>query len=220
MACCTTEGTDRMFSKQADHYAKKFRKKGLDRPQRLIVEVLEQLGVAGRSILEIGCGVGGLHLSLLQKGGSFALGVEVSGGMIAKARELARELGFYERASYVQGDFVSTCNELSTTDIVVLDKVLCCYANPKVLIERSAAKANMLYAISYPRDAWIARLFFGSTERLGTLLRWSFHPFYHQPAEIEAIVREQGLEEVNSKVTPLWQVRVFRRREKAGSRFQ
>ena len=213
MSCCTVEGTDKIFSRQANRYARKFRKNGLDRPQRLIVQRLERFGVEGKSVLEIGCGVGGLLLALLEKGGRSACGVEISEGMIAKARELARESGVSERVSYVQGDFVPSYANVPQADIVVMDKVLCCYPDPKMLIERSTVKAGVLYAVSYPRESWLSKLFFTTSERLGTLLRWSFHPFYHEPRELEALIRRQGMEEVDSRATPMWQVKMFQRKK-------
>ena len=211
MACCTLEGTDKMFSSQAKRYAKRFRRRGLDRAQRYVVAELERFGVEGTSILEIGCGIGGLHLTLLRKGAASAFGVEISGGMIAKARELAIELNVSERTKYLQGDFVSAHGEIPSADIVVMDKVLCCYADPNLLIQRSAVRANAFYAVSYPRDRWLARIGFGSSQRIGKLLRWSFHPFYHEPSELDRMVQQQGLREVASQTTPIWQVKVFRR---------
>ena len=216
MACCTLEGTDKLFSSQADRYARKFRKKGLDRAQRAIMRVLEQRGLRGRSVLEVGCGVGGLILSLLRKGGSSGVGFEISQGMIAKAKELARESGVSERVTYVQGDFVSHGVDVPMADIVVLDKVLCCYPDPDVLIERSSAKAAIFYAVSYPRDAVMARSYFTATERLGTMLKWSFHPFYHKPRDLDELIFRQGWEEMDAETTPMRQVKVFRRRNGRG----
>ena len=213
MSCCTVDGTDKAFSRQARRYAKKFRRSGLDRAQRSIVIGLERLGIEGKSILEIGCGVGGLHLTLLKKGATSAFGVEISAGMIVKAKELAAELGVSERVAYLQGDLVSANGEVQPADIVIMDKVLCCYTDAQLLIERSAAKANVFYAVSYPRDAWLARLGFLSIERVGRLFRWSFHPFYHEPAELDRMVQQNGWRSVFSDTTPIWQVRIFRKEQ-------
>ena len=216
MRCCTLEGTDKLFSSQADRYARKFRKKGLDRAQRAIMRVLEQRGLRGRSVLEVGCGVGGLILSLLRKGGSSGFGIEISQGMIAKARELAGEFGMSVRTTYLRGDFATLEGEVPIADIVVLDKVLCCYPDPDVLIERSSARAAIYYAVSYPRDAVMARSYFTATERLGTMLKWSFHPFYHKPRDLDELIFRQGWEEMDAETTPMRQVKVFRRRNGRG----
>lgn len=211
MSCCTTEGTGKMFSTHAARYAKKFRRNGLDRAQRRIVEELERAGLKGKTILEVGCGVGGLHLTLLTKGADSALGVDLSEGMIEEARKLAREFGVDERTSYMQGDPVTGNGSIPERDIVILDKVLCCYAEPAKLIERSAAKAGELYAVSYPRESWLAVVGFGFIQWVGTLFRWSFHPYYHKPDWLKRLITDQGLTETGSATTPVWQIKLFRR---------
>lgn len=211
MGCCTTDGTDRIFSAQARRYARKFRRKGLDRAQREILRALAVVGVENRSILEVGCGVGGLHLNLLKSGARTALGVDLSTGMIEEAKKLAREFGVIERASYWQGDLVVSNGAIPQSDIVILDKVLCCYADPRALIEISAGKAGMLYAVSYPRNAWLATIGFTISQWIGTLFRWSFHPYYHKPAWLDELVKQQGLQEIAAGTTPIWQIRLFGR---------
>lgn len=218
MGCCTVEGTGRMFTRQANWYARKFRRKGLDSAQRVIVASLERAGLQGKSILEIGCGVGSLHLSLLQRGASSACGVEISSGMIAKAKELADELGFGERVSYWQGDVVNANGEVDSGDVVVMDKVICCYANPDLLLHTSTAKAKRYYVISYPRNGMLAKIGFGGMEALGSLFRWSFHPFYHSPTRIVEIVRGAGFEEADEATTPIWQIKMFERSRGAEGR--
>ncbi len=211
MDCCTTEGTDRIFSGHARRYAKRFRKNGLDRAQRSILKALENAGIMGRSILDVGCGVGGLHLTLLKKGACSAVGVEVSAGMIEEAKKLAKEFGVAGRTSYTHGDLTSVNGSVHLSDIVILDKVLCCYPDPEKLIDISAAKARILYAVSYPRKSWYAAIGFSMAQRMGMLFRWSFHPYYHQPARLDALIMQHGLQQVDTRTTPIWQVKLFRR---------
>jgi magnesium-protoporphyrin O-methyltransferase len=203
---------DKMFSRSARKRARKFVRKGLDKPQQYIVQELDRLGIEGRSILEVGCGTGGLHLTLLKKGAASAVGIEVAGGMITEAKRLAAELGLADRTTYIRGDFLTANGSIPTADVVLMDKVLCCYADPRALIERSAIKAKSYVAVSYPRDALFARLAFGSGEKVGKALRWSFHPFYHNPAVLEGLMVEAGLENIASYTTLIWQIRVLRKK--------
>jgi SAM-dependent methyltransferase len=212
MSCCSIQGTGRTFSESAGYYAWKFRHRGLDAPQRILARALRDLGLASRSILEIGCGVGGLHLTLLKEGARSACGIEVSEGMVRKARELAAEMGLTSQTEYQVGDFAVANGSLPRSDIVVLDKVLCCYADPGALVRKSADKCDRLLCVSYPRDAWIPRWMFTSYEFMGRLLRWSFHPFYHEPAQLDAAARSAGFTEVFSGETIVWQVKVYERR--------
>ena len=41
---------------------------------------------------------------------------------------------------------------------------------------------------------------------------WSFDPFYHEPADLDAVIKGQKMEEIDSRTTPVWQVKMFKRR--------
>lgn len=211
MTCCSPEGTNKCFSRHARRYSKRFRKKGLDKQQSILAKGILEHGVASKTILEIGCGAGGLHLSLLQKGAASAVGVEIAEGMLNQAREHAGRMGLSDRTSYHLGDFVGMNGSIPDSDIVILDKVLCCYADVTTLIHQSTEKCRALYAATYPRDSILARLFFKPAEWFGELLRWSFHPYYHEPATIENMIMRRGFEEVVSQTTPIWQVKIYKR---------
>jgi SAM-dependent methyltransferase len=211
MNCCSVEGTDRFFSRTATAYEKKFKIGGVDHVQRLILKGLKEAGVRGKTVLDIGCGVGNLHLTLLQQGAARAVGVEISEGMIKRAEGLANNLKLRDRVDYVRGDYVELAERIDRSDIVVLDKVVCCYAEPERLIAASTAKCKQLYAVSYPRDSFLGRVAMGIPALLGRVLRWSFHPYYHPPGLLLGAITHEGLTEVFSESTWIWQVRVFRR---------
>ena len=59
-----------------------------------------------------------------------------------------------------------------------------------------------------------------ASEFVGRTLRWSFHPFYHEPAELDDMIRTQGVEEVDSRTTPIWQIKIFKRVGVAGKQNQ
>lgn len=65
--------------------------------------VVEGLALAGRTLLDIGCGSGGITLHLLRHHGlGRAIGFDVEGPVIAAARRRAEELGVADRAAFVQ----------------------------------------------------------------------------------------------------------------------
>lgn len=65
--------------------------------------VLDGISLAGRSVLDIGCGSGGITLHLVMRhGAGFATGYDVEVPVIEAARERAARLGMSERASFVQ----------------------------------------------------------------------------------------------------------------------
>lgn len=211
MSCCTASSTGKVFSESAGYYAWKFRHRGLDRVQRMLARALRDVDLASKSILEVGCGVGALHLTLLMDGAASAFGIDVSEGMLAKAREMAAEMGLEARTAYQAGDFAASDGSIPRSDIVILDKVVCCYADPETLLGKSAGKCSHVLAVSYPRDGWISRWLFRSYEVAGKLMNWKFHPFYHEPSRLEGATRSHGFEEVFSGKTIIWQVKVYER---------
>jgi len=210
--CCTTDGTDRFFSKQAARYAKTFRRKGPDKPSARLIGALCNLGVESKTVLDIGCGVGSVHLSLLRNGAHSAVGVEISEGMLVHARKLAAESGFASRVRYVRGDFLESNDAVGMADIVVMDKVLCCHELPEPLLRNAALHSEDLLGVSYPRNGVMAKIAFHTLNRIGKWLRWSFHPFYHDPATVDRTLVDVGFREVFSDITVIWQIKVFSRK--------
>lgn len=211
MTCCTTHGTAKFFSKYARQYEKYFRKKGLRPEQKHLVAGLRARGLANASLLEIGCGAGGLHLSLLQEGASTATGYDISEHMIAAAQKLAAEIGMEERTHYQTGDFVALHETAPSADVAILDKVLCCYENVRELIAASTAKARRVYAVSYPRESVWVRRFFQAGIFFCKLFRSSFRPYYHSPQEIVRLITSAGFELAYERRTFIWAVQVFQR---------
>ncbi len=209
--CCATDGTQRFFDTQAHRLERYFRRKGLRPEQKYLMEGLQQSGMKQASILDIGCGVGGLHLSLLQAGAQRAAGFDISEKMIRAAHKLSSEMGLSERTQYWQGDFIEISAQAPTADITILDKVFCCYENFEELIARSAAKTKRLYAVSYPRENYVARFVFCAGAFLFKLWRTSFHPYYHPPTRIQAAIQGQGFDKTFERFTMIWAVQVFQR---------
>jgi magnesium-protoporphyrin O-methyltransferase len=210
--CCRADaraGTDRFFSAEAARYARRFRRKGLERVQRLLAEGIPAAALDRGSILEIGCGVGGLHLTLLGRGAASATGIDISDGMIQRARELARERGLGGAATHLAGDFVELSPTLPAADIVILDKVVCCYDDLEGLLDASLSRAARVYAISYPRG--LTRMGFALLALLGRVFRWPFVPRWHDWDAMLLRIRQAGFALRSAAETPFWSVRVFER---------
>lgn len=213
MNCCSLEGINKFFNKHARRTEKYFRKKGLRTEQRYLAEGIRQGGLEQAELLEIGCGIGALHLSLVKEGAANATGIDISEQMIATARRLSAEMGLAERAHYSQGDFLAICEAMPAADVTILDKVLCCYENVLDLIARSLAKTRCTYAVSYPRRSLVVHVLFWLGIAVAKLLRQPFRPYYHQPALIEDCITAGGFEKTYERQTFMWAVQIFHRRE-------
>jgi magnesium-protoporphyrin O-methyltransferase len=210
--CAALEATDKFFNTQAGRYKKYFKKKGLHKEQKYLAEGIRRSGMTGAEILEIGCGVGGLHLSLLKEGAAKATGFDISEEMIAIARKLSAEMGMQERTQYRHGDFVAMHDDAPTADVTILDKVICCYEEVSELIARSTAKTRRIYAVSYPRQNSFVRLVFKSTKFFLKLFRQAFHPYYHEPERIQQWITKAGFEKVYENETVIWLIQIFERK--------
>jgi len=216
-SCCTSSaagnGTNVFFSRHSDSYAKRFRRKGLEKAQKQMLEAVNRELVRGREVLDIGCGIGALHLTLLKEGAGHAVGVDMSEGMIREAQQLASELGVRGKSSYLLGDFVTLADLLPEADITLLDKVVCCYEQLDPLIEKSTARAKQIYAVTHPRNSLPVKLAFKTQISLAKIFHWSFHPFWHDWEQMKSHIRSKGFQLIYENSTLVWNILVFQRTE-------
>jgi SAM-dependent methyltransferase len=90
-ACCPHAlAAGRLFSFFARRYRKRFARRGLEPSQRQLLAGLDAVGYAHASVLEIGCGVGHLHQTLLERGARDAIGVDLAPAMLRQTSRPAR----------------------------------------------------------------------------------------------------------------------------------
>jgi methyltransferase family protein len=212
MDCCTQRALNHTFTADmARAEIRDFRKHGLEGTDRLLVETLVRQGVQGASVLEVGGGIGGLQIELLRAGASRAVDVDMAEGYVAGARELAQSLGFADVTEQRVLDFARSADAVSAADIVILNRVICCYPFMPELVRPAAQHAQRLLALVFPRDGWFMHL----GERVANFGMWlfrnDFRLFVHRNQAIVVIVRECGLRPVFDQTKGLWHVMVFER---------
>ena len=125
--CCDPNGLDRVFTgRLVRRELRAFRRGGLNRRQQEIVALLGPL-TPGSSVLDIGCGIGAIGTTLLTGGAGSGLFVDVSSAYLNAAREVGAEAGIEERAAFYRDDFATSARPYPEADVVVLDRVVCCY---------------------------------------------------------------------------------------------
>ncbi len=112
---------------------------------------------------------------------------------------------------YQQGDFVALSDAVPAADIVMLDRVLCCYKDVDTLLARSLEKCGSVYAMSIPTSSFFSKIFFHIPIVIGKLLKWWFTPSWHDWGRIVEVIRRQGFQTVATASTVLWATYVFRR---------
>jgi len=176
-----------------------------------LVRAIQDQGVAGKSLLDIGGGVGVIQHELLKAGASDAVGVEASSAYIKAVEEEAERQGHRDRISSHFGDFVDVAPEISPADIVTLDRVICCYHDLDSLVGLSTERATSLYGIVYPRYIWPVKAAFGLINLYLRLTRKTFRVFVHPTTVVDALVRRSGLQQRYYSKTRIWQVVLYGR---------
>jgi 2-polyprenyl-3-methyl-5-hydroxy-6-metoxy-1,4-benzoquinol methylase len=212
VSCCDPRGCDRFFGRRfARRVAGRYRKRGLDPTAQQMVGFLQQQGIEGATVLEIGGGVGEIGLELLRRGAERAVNLELSPAYDAEAVRLAAEAGVQGRVERRLHDIAVEPDAIEAADVVVLHRVVCCYPDYDRLLGAAAAHARRLLVFSHPRHNLVARLVIGA-ENLGfRLTRREFRVFAHPPAAMLAVLREHGLEAVFAEQGFAWEARGLRR---------
>jgi hypothetical protein len=185
------------------------RRRGPRRTTRMLIEALQARGVNGKTLLDIGGGIGTIQHRLLASGVKEAVDVDASSAYLKTARREARRLGFEERVSYHHGDFVQLAASVRPADIVTLDRVICCFDDMESLVEASAKKARRLYGLVYPLDAWWTRLGVRTINFMRRLRKDEFRIFAHPTGVVESILGKNGLRLIFRRRWGMWQVAVF-----------
>jgi magnesium-protoporphyrin O-methyltransferase len=220
MRRCCPHGLDaaRFFSRLAWLQRRRYQRAGLDRSQRLLVQGLTQAGIQGAALLEVGSGVGYLHQHLLQAGAARATGIDLAERMIDEARTLAKSRGLEMRTDYRVGDFVDLADTFEPAEVVILDKVICCYPDAQTLVRKSIAKALRLYAYTLPRDRWYTRAGVALTAAFMRLIGSRFRPFVHDPEQVAGAVTAAGFRKHYENRTLIWLTQVYvRQREETAT---
>jgi Methyltransferase domain len=195
--CCNSRGCDWFFGDRfARRVAKRYRRRGLDKPSRQIVEFLVRHGVDGATVLEIGGGVGEIQLELLKRGAARTINLELSPAYDAQAVGLAREAGVEGRVDRRLLDIAVDPAGVEEADVVVLNRVVCCYPDYERLLGAAADHARRLLVFSHPPGTLLWRTIAGAQNLFFRLLRKEFRAFAHPPAAMLAVLEGRGLRPV------------------------
>jgi hypothetical protein len=210
-ACCAPRYA-KVFSKRlARRDARRYRRKGLDKTARQIVDGLAQRGVSDATVLEVGGGVGAIDIELLKAGAREATVIELSEEYDGEAASLLTEHGLGERVSRRHGDFVELEREVDPADVVVMHRVVCCYPDPESLVGAAAVHARRLLALSFPRDSWWIRVGWYAVDAWFRLV-YRFASFVHPREQILGAAEGLGFVPVHEHTGRLWDVSVLERR--------
>ena len=182
-----------------------------------LLDALEEAGIRGRTVLDLGCGIGDLAIETVRRGAASAHGFDLSPRAIEEARRLATDRGVGDRTAFDVGD--ASLADLPAAGAVVLNRVFCCYPDVEALLDRSLAAAGSVYAFTMPRSAG----FVGAVERAHVRIgNWwmrrrpkaygGFQAFVHDVNAVDARVRSAGFRPIRREHRRVvWELAVYAR---------
>jgi len=213
MVCPHCEGADKVFNYSwAQRELNEFRKNGPAKATQTLINVLKEAGIAGYSLLDIGGGIGAIQHTLADAGVNRTVDVDASSAYLKIAQAEAQKLGYADKAQYLYGDFVQLAPQIEPTDIVTLDRVVCCYPDMHALVKLSSERAKRFYALIYPRDNIITKYGIRVFNFFSFFIwRSPFRTYIHSSREVDAVIQSNGLKRLFHKNVGLWQVYVYQR---------
>jgi 2-polyprenyl-3-methyl-5-hydroxy-6-metoxy-1,4-benzoquinol methylase len=205
--CCTPKGYRQIFSeKNAAGEAKRYRRKGLDGTSKRVVDFIKDRGVEGKTLLEVGGGIGAVEIELLKADVTRAVNVELTPTYETAAGELLVESGLGDRVERLVMDFAEAGVEVQPADVVVMNRVICCYPDMSKLAGAAADRAKGMLVMSFPNRRWWTRLGLTLANFGFRVIRLQFRVFLHPPAQILAAVEQRGFQTRFNQPGLLWQV--------------
>lgn len=206
-SCCQPGDYDKVFDeKHARSKATAYAREGVTGDERRIVDFVRGRMSPGYSVLEVGGGVGEIGLELLNDGAARALNIELATKYESVAAELIRERGLGDRVERRLGDFVREAERVPAADVVVMNRVVCCYPDADALVGAAADHARRYLVLTIPVDRWWIRFGIGIGNAFLALRRNTFRGYVHATRAVLAAAERRGMRLAERRCGLLWQL--------------
>ena len=207
---CACLGVNKFFDvKRARKEYKRYLRRGPPKMTRRLIAALKKEELEGKSVLDIGGGLGAIHHELLSAGAERATDVDGSEAYIEKSKEEGKRLGHEHKVVHHFGDYIDHAESIGEADIVTLDKVICCYKDMRELVTRSSANARHYYGIIYPLDRWRIKWFAKVANVIVKFKSVEFQSYIHDEEEIEGIILSNGFKRQYYYKNLIWQTILY-----------
>lgn len=162
-----------------------FRRRTFRERLEQLKDLLAGFDVAGKQVVDAGCGTGQLALWLAERG-AYVTGLDISPAMLGVCEVKARDAGVAGRSTFICRDL--TADEVPGADIVMCIAVLEYYRDPTPILRKLAAASRQTLVVCDARPIWwvvALRALLSLVTRLKV--------YYHHPALVRRAVIESGL---------------------------
>lgn len=192
--CCDRDGYQSVFSRRfARRQSQRYQRRGLSPAARSMVDFAVDQGVTDATILEIGGGVGHLHVELLRRGAASVTNLEISENYEVEAVTLLEIAGMSGRVTRRFVDIAQAPDQVEPADVVVLHRVVCCYPDFALLLNAAAGHARRTLVYSHPAANVINRASFAAENMYHRFTANEFRAFVHPPDGMIAAAQSDGM---------------------------
>ena len=210
MTCQHCKEADTIFKPwMVNPTLKRYRKKGPDKVTQIIIDTLQAKGLSKATLTDVGAGIGVIHHELLGNGVVKVFHIDASENFLKLAKEESKRKNQLSKVTFIKADFVDLDSNLPESNIVAMDKVICCYPDANALLQKAADKATNTIAMSFPKENIFFKtvVFFSNLSR--KLRKRAFRNYIHKESIIESILQQEGFHLEFQSETFMWKIRVY-----------
>jgi 2-polyprenyl-3-methyl-5-hydroxy-6-metoxy-1,4-benzoquinol methylase len=178
---------------------------------RILLEMLDDADVTGRTVLDAGCGQGTLSVALSERGVRAVTGIDLSPESVAVARRAAEQRGLSTRFLVAN----AASDSIEPHDVVVLNTVVCCYFDADALLANTLPAARSVVALSLPHSRGprgaLARVLLVAENAWRGLRGDPFRAFVHDEVIITRTLDRHGFSVTAQRDYWMWHVATFER---------
>jgi magnesium-protoporphyrin O-methyltransferase len=202
----------RQFDARAEEWAELDEFPDLVDVSARLLDLLRDAPTRRPTVLEFGCGTGGVSVALLEMDATRVTGIDLSPASIELARRRAGAAGVEGRASFEVGNAAAA--DVEAHDWVVLDRVICCFGDADGLVTRAIDAAGERIAITLPESrGWrgLVNRPLWALEFAWDRLRGGCRGYVHDLRRIERRLAASGFALAASARVGLWFLGVYDR---------
>ncbi|HEY8169665.1 MAG TPA: methyltransferase domain-containing protein [Candidatus Limnocylindria bacterium] len=179
-----------------------------------MLDLLRDAPVRRPTVLEFGCGTGGVGVALLEMDASRVTGIDLSSASIELASRRAAAANLGDRATFEVGNAAEA--DVAAHDWVVMDRVICCFGDAEHLVTQAIAHARQRIAITAPESrGWrgLVNRPLWALEFAWDRLRGGCRGYVHDLRGVERQMADAGFQPTASARIGLWHIGVYDRNE-------